>query len=387
MGGIELILHIGDAKCGSSSIQASLYKARKHLLSLGILYHAPGPSIGHFCYITLIGGTTRGDNSSQRELAKKNLSETRSLIHQHRPRYIILSSENFFSVNPQKLTKLAEDLLGQKPASIHILSFLRHPAPLYLSTVQQALKASHWFPSPASYRRNTASTFVRWKAEPLCKSITVRLFDRKRLIDRSVVAEFQHYLRCLTGTIDIGIPGIEENISLSSEQTIVLQDFRKDFLANFNNKFCPESSRIIRFFENINATFGTTGTRAALKNEVKACIIQQNIQFMNTLDNLFPGLDIAKTEEQPQTLLADVSGCWTENVSSILESYDPILVQKLKVLIPEYNEGLAKGNVRTALNALTSLHLPRRSYSFFRSFLEASDLLEASRAVEHEENY
>jgi len=385
MSSIELILHIGDAKCGSSSIQASLYNARNHLLSLGVLYHAPGPSIGHFCYITLIGGTTRGNNSSQRELANKNLSETRSLINQHRPRYVILSSENFFSVNPQKLIEIAEVMLGQKPASIHILSFIRHPAPLYLSTVQQALKASHCFPAPASYRRNTASTFVRWKAEPLCRSITVRLFDRKRLINKSVVAEFQHYLHCLTGIVSIRIPGIEENISLSSEQTIVLQDLRKDFLADLNNKFCPESSRVIRFFERINAAFGVTGTRAALKNEVKACIIQQNIQFMNTLDNLFPSLGITKVEEQFQAPPADVISDWTEDVGSILESYDPILVQKLKSLIPEYNDNLLKGNVRASLNALASLQLPRGSYAFFQSFLEASDLFEASRAVEDEE--
>ena len=41
---MQAIIHTGDAKCGSSAIQASLFAAEQALLGRGILSHAPRPT-------------------------------------------------------------------------------------------------------------------------------------------------------------------------------------------------------------------------------------------------------------------------------------------------------------------------------------------------------
>jgi hypothetical protein len=67
---LKVVVHIGDGKCGSSSVQASLYMASASLLEQGILYHAPAKTAGHFLYITLLNGSTRSDDSHQQEIAR-----------------------------------------------------------------------------------------------------------------------------------------------------------------------------------------------------------------------------------------------------------------------------------------------------------------------------
>ena len=102
----NVILHIGDAKCGSSSVQASLHTARDELLSHGILYHAPSLLNGHSCYTTLFDGKTRGDNDQQKRIAVQNLSENKEIIAKQSPRYVIFSGETLFNVSPEAMISM-----------------------------------------------------------------------------------------------------------------------------------------------------------------------------------------------------------------------------------------------------------------------------------------
>ncbi|SEI72697.1 hypothetical protein SAMN05518849_101696 [Sphingobium sp. AP50] len=344
----KIILHIGDAKCGSSSIQSSMQVAQKELLEAGILYHAPSKTSGHFSYITLMNGKTRGDNEKQKEIAKRNISEIKELIEQHSPKYIVLSAENFFNTHPSKILNLLKDILGAFPEELHVVAYVRHPISHYLSTIQQMLKANSQFIQPQTYCRDTASTFSRWLNEPLCTSVDARLFDRTRLKGGSTVTDFQDYLRGVTGIENFELEDISENNGLSTEQIILLQRFRRDFMANQDGRFLPESTHLLKLFEELNEINGRIGSRAELLPEVRACIGQQNAAFVDRLNELFPSLQMTGPVDETDLEWAEAAKEWNGDVQSILKPSDDNIVSLLADLIPEYNESLKSGDDRTA---------------------------------------
>lgn len=378
---MQVIIHIGDAKCGSSAIQASLFAAEEALLARGIIYHAPRSTNGHSSYITLMGGQTRGDNDEQAALARRNVAETRELIATHRPRYLLLSAENFFTLAPERVTRVLSEVIGGEPEAVHILGFLRHPVGFYLSGIQQELKASHEFLGPADFQRDMASTFRRWLNWPACASVTARLFDRRFLTEGSAVAECASVLRNITGQDDLSLSDADQNTSLSAEQTILLQQFRRDFLAEHKNRFRAGSNRLVRFFEALNAQFGLVGTRARLTQEVRSCIQQNNEPFIREVDTLFPDLGMMASQDVGQLPWEEASKGWSQGVETILQEYDPKILERLRCLVPEYNPPLAEGDVFVALKRLSALGLPRKSRQVFRNYLTWCELPEAAQAV------
>lgn len=359
---MEVLIHIGDAKCGSSSIQASLFQMRDALLEQGILYHPASPSNGHFGYITLLNGKTRGDNTEQEAQSRRNIAETRALIHEHKPAYLLLSGESLFSVPPDLLAGLLEEICGTLPP-IHIIAFLRHPVDFYLSGVQQGLKGNHEFIAPTRFIRDTPGTFRRWSAFPACRSMTARLFDRSRLTGGSVVSEFSAILRGIVGQTFPELPDANRNTSLSAEQMILLQQFRRDFLADSKGRFCPQSNWLIRFFEELNEAVGMIGARPALRDDVRACIQDQNARFTEELDQIFPDLGMMKSRSIAVTDWQATAGQWTRDVSSILRDFDAETVQALRSMLPDYNSGQLDPKVlSTRLAALQRGSQVRRPY-------------------------
>lgn len=365
---MKILLHIGDAKCGSSSIQASLFQARAELLAQGVLYHPASPTNGHFSFVTLVNGQTRGNDADQEALARRNIAETRELVALHRPEYLLITGESLFSVAPDLLMGLLTEITGT-PAPAHVVAFLRHPVEFYLSGVQQALKASHEFTPPHEFLRDTPGTFRRWKAFDGCASITTRLFDRRRLTGGSVVAEFDAILRAITGLNLPTLPEANANTSLSAEQMIVLQHFRRDFLADRKGQFVAQSTRIVHFFEELNQKSALLGARPRLTGAVRSCIATRNARFTAELDTMFPDLGMAASQTIPQVDWVTQSRGWTEDVASILEDHDPALLDQLTSLLPDYlpaietPEGMASLPARlAALGKGSASHRPYLRY-------------------------
>ena len=223
-------MHIGDAKCGSSSIQSSLEKSKSDLLSSKILYHPATKSNGHYSHLVLLNGRTRGNDSKQRELAEKNIREIKGLISKFSPDYLILSAENFFGIEPGKILSHIHDITGSEITDIHVVAFVRDPVGHYLSTLQQHLKADHLIPSPDSYSWNPAKSLRRWVDTISGENLYIRRFDRERLRNRSVVSEFEDIIRKITSNSSVSLRESVTTETLSAEQIVVLQKFRRDFL-------------------------------------------------------------------------------------------------------------------------------------------------------------
>lgn len=338
----------------------------------GILYHPAVPAGGHFSFVTLCNGKTRGNNTKQEMLARENIAETRDLIAAERPDYLLISGESLFSLHPDILMPVLTEITGT-PVPVHIVAFLRHPVDFYLSSVQQALKASHDFVAPKTFRRDFSSTFDRWSAYPGCESITVRLFDRQHLTNGSAVAEFSAILQTIAGPDTPKLPEANVNSSLSAEQMIVMQKFRRTFLAERNGQFAPPSNWVVRFFEELNDSVGLVGTRPALRPDVQACIGEQNAPFVDAIERRFPELGMSAARILPVLDWRASADQWTADIASILASHDPELVQRLIALLPDFDPALEDPTQLPRLRqAITALGKGRPALAPYIRYLDRS---------------
>lgn len=352
---LQVLIHIGDAKCGSSSIQGSLFRARQNLRRKGILYHPATAGNGHYSYITLLNGRTRGNNALQADIARKNIAETRAIIKDDAPDYLLLSAENLFGVSPVQLSRLVAEIAGC-PQPMHVIVFLRHPVDLFLSTVQQSLKADHEILVPPAFTRDMATPLRRWLTQEGCEGITARLFDRASLTGGSVVAEFASILRRITCNPALTLLDVNENSSLSVEQMILLQRLRRDVLADSRGKFRPESNQLIRLFHDINTAAGRlVQTKPVLREDVQACVNENNAGHIAEIDSLFPDLGMASSRPVPECDWKTAADQWTADVASILNGFDENVLANLEAIVPTYNPALTAGESADALRSLDRL--------------------------------
>jgi len=366
---MQVILHIGDAKCGSSSIQAALYDASKELIKRGVAYSALRRATGHFSHITLLGGSTRGDDGRQRILAERCIARMKGVIEARRPRYLILSAENFFAVRPDALAahlkSISPDIEG-----VHLIGYLRDPADRYLSSVQQILKADHVIPSASAAVRAIAWPFEEWGRHPLALSVSAREFDGRALIAGSVVADFAEYLRSVCGDRRIRLEEVEVNASISLEQMAILQRFRAEALGWLPGRFHADSNRLIAFFEEANATCGVVGSRARLKDQVRADIMRLNRSSLGAVRAKFPWMRLARQVDETVEKRFEPMPTAYHSIADLCGEPDAEMLSALTALIPFFNEDLRKGEAERAIDGLQRLGRPIRLAGCYVRFLE-----------------
>jgi len=313
---VELIIHIGDAKCGSSSIQKSLCQANDLLRSNNILYHTPEYSTSHSAYLSLNGRNTRVNEFTSRRRATRNIEDIRTLVKNLDIDYVILSSEYFFNLSVGEiyyyLSKLKLTITG-----VHIIGYVRTPDSMYLAMQQQKLKASHYITPPDKYRRDIVAIFNEW--EPLSKSVHVRLFNKIT----SVVQDFGQVLESITG-LKIDLPEVVINESLSAEQMIVLQKFRQKYLAGRDEQFSDLSNDLIKEFRKMNILY-LLGTKPKLTDSARGAIFRGNQDIIEEFDYNFPNLQLGNL-----CLAGDIEYDWkVDDVSTILQDYQQFIVEYL----------------------------------------------------------
>ena len=271
----EFILHVGDGKCGSSSIQASLYEAREDLGRAGLIYETATPKSGHFSLVRLIGEQTRGDDEVQLALARKTLDLIRARLP--RNRHILLSAENFFTLDPERVVALCR-MISPEISGIKVISYVRPPVSMYLSLVQQTLKAHHFFGLPQNYQRPIDRCLSRWTSLVGADNIASGIFDRDLLYRHSVVPDFARRLSALTG-IDVSLGASEANTSLTAEQLVVLQTMRATHFADSPGKRRPESEALEQLFLRLNR-IRPLGTPLGLSRAAKQAVSANNCEIV-----------------------------------------------------------------------------------------------------------
>jgi hypothetical protein len=148
----KFIVHIGDGKCGSSSMQAALFDARDRLREMGLAYASHHRTSGNFCFGTLLGKNTRGNAEQQRGFALQAIKTLQSQLDHSD--YIIISSEAFLTLDPEEVVEILQ-FITLDIERIDVIAYVRDPLGMYLSMAQQLIKSSHRFPRP--------DTYVRWR--------------------------------------------------------------------------------------------------------------------------------------------------------------------------------------------------------------------------------
>ncbi|WP_421904465.1 hypothetical protein [Mameliella sp.] len=224
----NLLIHIGQGKTGSTSIQNFLRTNPEMLRDAGVLFPETGKHTNHqdiFSYLTddvkqhdpRLRGTRADDR--KRALGKTFWHAARDTMDKTNPRLVVLSCENQFRpFAPAALLRLTDEL---RPlfSRIDVCAYLRDPASHFLSSAQQDLKKRPDFTIPSrSYFRDTLEPWSLHGPGPL----TCIRFARSELADQDVVTDFS---RRFVGVDPASArrSATEDNTSLSPEAMEIMQ--------------------------------------------------------------------------------------------------------------------------------------------------------------------
>jgi hypothetical protein len=192
------VLHIGDNKTGSTSIQQSLYDMRERLAERGVLYCVPEGKESHLVYARIASGKQKARHSERRSgkearIVAANRREIGALLASGRFSHAIYSGEGYFISEPQQVARIVE-LADVERDGFHAVAYIRSPESMYLSSVQQGLKRRDKVRPPGDFFHPYVQSIDNWAGHPACRSFTLRHFERGNLVEGSAVRDFQNVL-------------------------------------------------------------------------------------------------------------------------------------------------------------------------------------------------
>ncbi|MBO0662532.1 hypothetical protein LQ948_16970 [Jiella sp. MQZ9-1] len=343
----HLVIHIGDAKCGSTSIQTSLYDHAHELAAKDILYRAHRRGGGHSRSIVLIGETIGKLDS---EDLKPSQFALMADIQRESPKFgrAILSAETFIRSDPSRVLDLFLDAMPSVKR-IDVIAYVRPPVSRYLSAQQQRLKTVHTVEPPSRPNRDTLSMLQAWQREARVASLDVRLFDPSRFPDHSVVRDFETVIRDLFDLDGLTLPNNRDNTSLSAEQIMVLQKINRDSAKNPQH-FSDARGHLFNFFVNLNQPV-LFGTKPKLCAEAAALAAHASRDYVKQMNLAFPDL---KMPDQSMADAPQIQKDWS-NIGDIFASADKSLVEDIALLVPEWNARLRDGCLQTVQAPLSRI--------------------------------
>mgnify|MGYP005751668547 CR=1 FL=1 len=247
---MQIILHIGMPKTGSTALQHALASMREQLLERGILY--PTTRFGKIThnFMWLLNGQTEGLPSyydyrikQQPDLvATKALPAWQKIVENAKackPNTVILSGEILFSAAKRDADMQLRHHLFELSKDITVVAYVRRPSSQYLSATQQDLKRS------TSRIRSPAGVDLRTHIEAWNRLLNthtqVFAYDSVSLIEGDITTDFLNRVIGAQPLDGLDIPRISENTTLSAESMAILQDTRRALFPNADGdrfKFC-----------------------------------------------------------------------------------------------------------------------------------------------------
>jgi hypothetical protein len=292
---VKLILHIGEGKTGTTSIQQHLFDNRKWLAGLGVLYLTPPAAVNHVCLAARLGLKVR--------VSKENLEvmhgecdllfdQLKLLAESSETKAIVISVEHLFTANSDVVLSYLSNYFDVN--SIHVIAYIRDPVGQYVSRMQQRIKASYLIVPPHRYARDVFSPVKKWVDQLGLDKVHVKPFSRASLISSDVLVDFLSQLSSIAGAT-LSAPGHEpanvdaarSNSGINVEQMSTVQCFRRIVYPDANNILQRRSSRMVAFFEGLNEK-GQLGTKPKMKPDISAAILANNAPFFDSLATLYP---------------------------------------------------------------------------------------------------
>lgn len=330
----DFIIHIGDGKCGSTSLQRSLYDHREALATNGLIYDTISPQSAHFSAITLIGGQTRGNDLEQKARAKKTLKKIQE--HDLVGKTVLLSAENFFTHDPAEVLTLC-NRISARVGKVTAIGYVREPSSMYLSLVQQTLKANHIFPSPERYSRPLQKYVGAWREALGHEHVYISSFDKRCLYGRDISLDFSRKVSQITEK-NILLTSREQNSGLLAEQMIAMQSVRRTFFSDSAGTRAVKSDKLEKLFMRLN-DIKKVGTDTKLREDIAQVIKnQQGREFLEVI----PAYEREIYESSGYSLYSEPATdklASSEEVGSILSTYDAKLASLLcQIFVHDVNK-------------------------------------------------
>lgn len=226
----RLILHIGQHKTGTTSLQHQLAKHRPYLRSVGAIFpELPRWKYAHHALFPHFFGLERcdpyvfrrlGDSPSRVIAASRAAWErVKKMVIKEDPLSVILSSETFFRAGIEEEMGRFASILREVFDEIEVVCYIRNPAELLvslLSTQVQVRSQFEW--PPPGLRKDVLTSYERIRAN----KYHIRKYDRDTLLKGDITYDFWRHL------IDGDIPKLTSqsmNRSLSAEAMIVMKKY------------------------------------------------------------------------------------------------------------------------------------------------------------------
>ncbi|MDD2223448.1 MAG: hypothetical protein PHF42_08430 [Pseudomonas sp.] len=188
----EIFIHVGMHKTGSSSIQASLNKYHANGIryaDLGFVNHSQ-PLLTAFLenperyHIHIKNGRSK---DQIRAIKEKTLLLLLRELNRPDCEKIIISGEGLSSLSFKELIVFKE-ILSKFTEKITVIAYIRDPVSYMSSDFQESVKGGYSGSElPLPYYREKFEKFLRVFGR---KNINFRLFDRRSLVNSSVVSDF-----------------------------------------------------------------------------------------------------------------------------------------------------------------------------------------------------
>ncbi len=302
----QIIVHIGQAKAGSSTLQTSLRAAQPELRKMGIGVVPIGPAI-----LGTIAGRYWRDYDD-REL-RKIANSIDELVSDSRIHKIILSSEFLFKGSPEELSKY----LSKWFENISIVLCVRDPTARYMSSQQERLKKKHKFRNPLFWREEYEKLDEWQQCFP--QNFYILPFQSQLWRRYGFFSYFlEKYIDLQPSNAHL-FATIRANTSEFAEVTSVMQKF---FWASQREDRRPlrnDADRLRHCLQEICVREGI-GTRANCRDNVRDTILAQNqSQLMKLADHygiMFDSVDYKSLESlSVDKSLSEVK--WFSDISEI----------------------------------------------------------------------
>lgn len=271
---MEIILHIGSPKTGSSALQQGLL-ANEHALSAQGIIHSTGGKPDHKASALIAGIRDWQDlPRHMRHTYRKNptaanihyqqwLSNLKNKISDTGVRKVIISNEYLFALMPEVALAKLRQTLEELGGTVTIVAYLRKPSEFYLSSLQQRVRASATLTQVKAppYRK----VLERYKAH-IPGTIRVFAYDRSAWPNRDILRHFASQFIPEVGELS-SVDAHIVNESISIEGIKILMDYRKLFHSKQDDVFTADTRILVRALKQADQEI-PRGTPSCLRPEI-----------------------------------------------------------------------------------------------------------------------
>lgn len=203
---MQIIVHAGLPKTGSSAIQAYLADVRTALGDLDFFYPDLG-TVSHWNFAAALKSSTRpggargylARRANKKSLAPKEAHEAvAAVIRSASPAATVILSHENFSADGQG-EQLKQFLNSVAPdARVFVIGYARAPVQLYMSGLQHSLKRLKGFPLPREWESSHPSRVAALRSV-FGNATTIAVHDRAVLAHGDVVEDFRCHVERISG--------------------------------------------------------------------------------------------------------------------------------------------------------------------------------------------